>query len=129
MTISFDPVVTDVLLPESLSHAIGYSYSDDPKLMYCAERMKDFDADDYWLSQCDLSGGSSGGPWSQPFSMTNGDGVIISVNSWGYTNQPGMAGPKLHSTSAACVFATAKTTSTAPTFTDGNAGAIADCGF
>ena len=32
-------------------------------------------------------------------------GPIISVNSWGYTNQPGMAGPKLSGTSAECLFA------------------------
>ena len=52
----------------------------------------------FWLPNCGLSGGSSGGPWVQPF--TNGNGTIISVNSWGYTNQPGMAGPKLSGTSA-----------------------------
>ena len=57
----------------------------------------------WWLASCGLSGGSSGGPWMQPF--TNGDGSLISVNSWGYTNQPGMYGPKLSGTSASCVFA------------------------
>jgi hypothetical protein len=60
--------------------------------------------------------------------MTTGDGPIISVNSWGYTNQPGMAGPKLFGTSASCVFAVAKATPIAGTFADGSAGAIADCG-
>ena len=49
--------------------------------------------DDWWLGQCGLSGGSSGGPWLQP--VNGGNGPIISVNSWGYTNQPGMAGPRL----------------------------------
>jgi hypothetical protein len=32
-----------------------------------------------------------------------GTGPIISVNSWGYTNQPGMAGPVLDA-SAQCTF-------------------------
>ena len=128
MSMSFDPVNTNLGQSGSLSHAIGYSYSEDPKLMYCSERMEDLDSANYWLGHCGLSGGSSGGPWSQPFDMTTGDGPIISVNSWGYTNQPGMAGPKLFGTSAACVFAVAKSTSIAGSFSDGNAGAIADCG-
>jgi hypothetical protein len=32
----------------------------------------------------------------------------VAVNSWGYTNLLGMAGPKLSGTSAACVFDMAK---------------------
>ena len=63
----------------------------------------------WWLPSCGLTGGSSGGPWLQP--ADGGNGPIISVNSWGYTNSPGMAGPKLSGTSAACVFTAAKTLS------------------
>lgn len=101
--------------------ALGYSYSEDPKFMYCAEDMQQLDQANWWQASCALSGGSSGGPWMQPFS--GGTGSLISVNSWGYTNQPGMAGPKLSGTSAACVFGLAKTQSlaTVPT-TDGNEG-------
>jgi hypothetical protein len=36
-----------------------------------------------------------------------GQGPIISVNSWCYTNQPGMAGPRLWGSSAEGVFAQA----------------------
>ena len=61
--------------------------------MYCAEDLSQFDGANWLLASCGLSGGSSGGPWMQPFS--NGNGSLISVNSWGYTNQPGMYGPKL----------------------------------
>jgi len=101
--------------------ALGYSYDEDPKFMYCAEDMQQLDQANWWLDTCGLSGGSSGGPWMQPFS--GGTGSLISVNSWGYTNQPGMAGPKLSGTSASCVFALAKSTTFAsvPT-TDGNEG-------
>ena len=88
------------------AHALGYSYSDDPNFMYCAEPLANLDAANWWLGSCGLSGGSSGGPWMQPIS--GGAGPIISVNSWGYTNQPGMAGPKLSGTSASCVFGVAK---------------------
>jgi hypothetical protein len=107
----------------AMAHALGYSYSDDPSFMYCAEPLTtESDYGDYWLGQCDLSGGSSGGPWLQP--VNSGNGPIISVNSWGYTNQPGMAGPRLSGTSAGCVFTKARGQSFA---TVTNRGTIADC--
>jgi len=102
--------------------ALGYSYDVDPQFMYCAEDMQQLDQANWWLGNCDLSGGSSGGPWMQPFS--GGTGSLISVNSWGYTSSPGMAGPKLSGTSASCVFSLAKsrTFASVPT-TDGDEGA------
>ena len=106
----------------TLSHALGYSYDVDPQFMYCADPLEILDASDYWLPNCGLTGGSSGGPWSQPFNVSTGNGPIISVNSWGYTNQPGMAGPKLAGTSASCVYAAAKSSPLGLTYTDGNAG-------
>jgi hypothetical protein len=105
LPVSYDPPTTG-----AVTHALGYSYSEDPKFMYCAEPVTDLDAANWWLASCGLSGGSSGGPWIQPMDAGTGSGPIISVNSWGYTNQPGMAGPKLSGTSAACLFAAAKST-------------------
>jgi hypothetical protein len=104
--------------------ALGYSYSDDPNFMYCAEDLSQYDAANWLLASCGLSGGSSGGPWMQPF--TGGSGSLISVNSWGYTNQPGMYGPKLSGTSASCVFTRAKS-ATVTTTVDGDEGATATC--
>jgi hypothetical protein len=81
----------------------------------------------WWLPSCGLSGGSSGGPWGQP--LSNGDGPVISVNSWGYTNSPGMAGPKLSGSSASCVFGVATSTpltGVVPT-TDGDEGVETNC--
>ena len=103
------------------TYAIGYSYSDDPNLMYCAEDMTTEGTANWWLPSCGLSGGSSGGLWDQ-------DGSIVSVNSWGYTTSPGMAGPKLNGTSASCVYSEAKTVpfGTVPT-TAGDAGVKAAC--
>ncbi|RLA37856.1 MAG: hypothetical protein DRR03_01775 [Gammaproteobacteria bacterium] len=88
------------------THALGYSYSDDPNFMYCAEDMtKEGTADvNWWLPSCGLSGGASGGPWVQPMDVNAGNGQIISVNSWGYTTSPGMAGPYLNSSEANCLF-------------------------
>ncbi len=34
---------------------------------------------------CDMTGGSSGGPWLQPFTEGNGVGTIRGVNSYGYS--------------------------------------------
>jgi len=95
------------------THALGYSYSEDPNFMYCAEDMttvdyKEGSTQNWWLGHCDLSGGSSGGPWLQP--VTAGNGPIMSVNSWGYTTQSGMAGPYLHSSSASCLLSFAEST-------------------
>jgi len=107
------------------THALGYSYSEDPKLMYCAEDMAQLDSANWWLDSCGLSGGSSGGAWLQPFNGSTGS--LISVNSWGYTGQPGMAGPKLSGTSASCIFSNAKTR-TVTTTTDGDEGiAVTTC--
>ena len=87
--------------------ALGYSYSEDPELMYCTEGLgTESSHGSLWLSQCGLSGGASGGPWMQP--LSGGSGTIISVNSWGYTNQPGMAGPPLAGSTASCLFTAAE---------------------
>jgi hypothetical protein len=60
---------------------------------------------------------------------STGSGTVISVNSWGYTNQPGMAGPKLNGTSASCVFDVAKGTAFASIPSgDGNAGVAVGAG-
>lgn len=108
------------------THALGYSYSDDPNFMYCAEDMTTIEADNWWLPSCELSGGASGGPWVQP--MIDGSGEVISVNSWGYTTAPGMAGPMLNDSSAECLFEDAiyidlDTVSKS----DGYSGSIVDC--
>jgi hypothetical protein len=104
----------------TFTHALGYSYSDDPKLMYCAENLGTTGSHNWWLASCGMSGGSSGGPWIQP--LKDGTGPIVSVNSWGYSNQPGMAGPKLSNSSASCVFGVAQGDD-APT----NRGIVATC--
>ncbi len=110
------------------THALGYSYSEDPKFMYCAEDMTTEGDYNWWLPSCELSGGSSGGPWVQKMDETSGDGPVISVNSWGYAGSPGMAGPKLNGTSAICIFLTASVTSFLPADTaEGKEGIAQIC--
>ncbi len=112
------------------TYALGYSYNVDPQFRYCAEDMTTKETVNWWLPSCGLSGGSSGGPWVQDGTNTwtgNASGNIISVNSWGYTNQPGMAGPKLVDTSALCVFNSAKSELFPSNPLDGNAGKAVSC--
>ncbi len=97
----------------SFTHGLGYSYSEDPAFMYCAEGLGTQGSDNWWLSQCGLTGGSSGGPWVQP--LSGGSGPVISVNSWKYSGQAGMAGPRLAGTSAACLFTAAQNATLAVT--------------
>jgi len=126
-----DPAVDDGVPGRASSdytRALGYSYSDDPNFMYCAEDMTTEGSANWWLPSCGLSGGSSGGPWVQKMG-SSGSGDIISVNSWGYTDQPGMAGPKLSGTSASCLFTTVAKVQplTSVPATDGNEGVISTC--
>ena len=114
---------------QDFTYALGYSYSSDPNFMYCAEDMTSTNGTaNWWLSSCGLSGGASGGPWIQPMSTVTGGGDIVSVNSWGYTNAAGMAGPKLVGTSAGCVFDAARTLAfPAARPADGQAGSAVTC--
>jgi hypothetical protein len=92
------------------THALGYSYSKDPDFRYCAQGLTiEGSYNDYWLADCRLSGGSSGGPWTQSTDADLGTGPIMSVNSWGYSNSPGMGGPPLGD-AAACLLDAARTT-------------------
>jgi hypothetical protein len=119
-----DPAVDDSGTAD-FTFGMGYSYSDDPNFMYCAEDMTTEGTANWWLPSCGLSGGSSGGPWLQP--PQNGSGPIISVNSWGYTTSPGMAGPKLNGTSAQCVFDAAILNGFPANPGDGDAGYAITC--
>jgi hypothetical protein len=97
---------------EQYTHGLGYSYSDDPNFMYCGEKVGlEGSYGDLWLGSCRLSGGSSGGPWTQSTTTDLGVGPLISVNSFGYGNRAGMGGPHLSGNNAQCLFEAAKTSS------------------
>ena len=68
---------------------------DGTKLIYCSGNSgKDFLlSKDHGLG-CNMTGGSSGGPWFDNFSESDGTGVQVSVNSFGYTGEKNaMYGP------------------------------------
>lgn len=68
---------------------------DGTKLIYCSgNSSKDFlFSQDHSLG-CNMTGGSSGGPWFTGFDEAGGTGLQVSVNSFGYTFLPNwMFGP------------------------------------
>ncbi|MGW2563940.1 peptidase [Streptomyces sp. NPDC001514] len=79
-------------------YAFGFpaaSPYDGTKLIYCSgNSSRDFlFSQDHSLG-CNMTGGSSGGPWFTGFSETAGTGLQVSVNSFGYTFLPNrMFGP------------------------------------
>jgi len=127
MTPAFDDGIPGATSAD-YTYALGYSYSDDPHFMYAAEDMTVEGDVNWWLPSCGLSGGASGGPWVQPMDEITGDGPIISVNSWGYTTTPGMAGPQLDVTDAECVWDAAGSTQIESVDSaDGYAGVVETC--
>jgi hypothetical protein len=56
-------------------------------LTYCAGPVRtDRDRHETLSMGCDMTGGSSGGPWFHTFDQGEGAGVVNSVNSYGYRN-------------------------------------------
>jgi V8-like Glu-specific endopeptidase len=49
-----------------------------------------------WGMPCDMTGGSSGGPWLKGFTAAGG-GTLSSLNSYGYSGSAVMYGPKFNS--------------------------------
>ena len=60
---------------------------------------------------CDMTGGSSGGPWLAPFDGTGNNGQLSSLNSYGYSGIRAMHGPVFNSQTAQ-TFSTATSTGT-----------------
>jgi hypothetical protein len=51
-----------------------------------------------WGMACDMTGGSSGGPWVKGLNESNGSGgTVSSLNSYGYSGIKNMYGPKFNS--------------------------------
>ncbi|MFG1943385.1 trypsin-like serine peptidase [Nonomuraea sp. NPDC048826] len=84
-------------------HAVGFGYPADPPyngkhLVYCAGRLRDDpygDTHDQGLG-CDMTAGSSGGPWLSRFDTATGRGTITSLSSFKYSDdQRTMYGPIL----------------------------------
>lgn len=63
-----------------------------------------------WSMPCDMTGGSSGGPWVEAADTTTyADATVSSLNSYGYSGLKYMFGPKFSSTYTKAVFDSADT--------------------
>ncbi|MFI7227535.1 trypsin-like serine peptidase [Nonomuraea angiospora] len=87
--------------PPRGGQVFGFGYPADPPydghhLVYCAGRLR---ADPYGQSRdqglgCEMTAGSSGGPWLTTFDLATGKGTITSVSSFKYSDdQRTMYGP------------------------------------
>jgi V8-like Glu-specific endopeptidase len=83
-------------------HAFGYPAAGKYKgsdLTYCAGPIffdPYNDARTYGMT-CNMTGGSSGGPWLSAFNASTGDtGTLSSLNSYGYSGVKAMHGPKFN---------------------------------
>ncbi|TMR91266.1 trypsin-like serine protease [Nonomuraea basaltis] len=95
--------------------AFGFGYPADPPyngdhLVYCRGRLTDDphgETRDQGLG-CDMTAGSSGGPWMTTFDATTGKGTITSLSSFKYSDDPRtMYGPYLGD-AAKTLFSTAE---------------------
>ncbi|MDJ1138414.1 peptidase [Streptomyces iconiensis] len=95
-------------------YAFGFPAADPydgEKLIYCsATTIKDpLFSNDHGMA-CDMTGGSSGGPWFSKFDESTGTGLQASVNSFGYVFMPDtMFGPYFGA-EAKALYDTAQTT-------------------
>lgn len=83
------------------AYAFGYPAAQKYKgsdLVYCAgEIFEDpYNNEETWGLPCDMTGGSSGGPWLSGFNATEQTGGLSSLNSYGYSGVKAMHGPKFN---------------------------------
>lgn len=73
-------------------------------LTYCAGKISQDPgtANTTWAMACDMTGGSSGGPWFEGLNESTGNGgVLSSLNSYGYSGIRNMYGPKFNANTEA----------------------------
>lgn len=100
MGISFDGLAYN-----ANTHLFGYPGARDPDFMYTEGYTETSPVTNGgWYVACSgLTGGASGGPWTQSNPNT-GQMVVGSVNSWGWSNgNPGMGSPP-YDVGAKCVY-------------------------
>ena len=88
-------------------------------LTYCSDQVftDTRNANLTWGIDCDMTGGSSGGPWLTSFDSNSGIGTLSSVNSYGYGNTARMYGPKFNTNTQTTFNAAQSATTTNVTVT------------
>ena len=99
---TFSHLATEMSL-NTVASAFGYPAAGKYKgkdLTYCqgpTTRDSAVGTNNYKLA-CNMTGGSSGGPWFSGFDSSGNSGVIRSLNSYGYSGQSNMYGPIFNGT-------------------------------
>ena len=83
----------------AFGYPAGGKYSPGNELVYCSGSLG---TDIYNLGRtyrlgCDMTGGSSGGPWLTGFATNGNSGTLSSLNSYTYSGITAMYGPKFNS--------------------------------
>jgi len=112
--------------------SLGYSMEHNPDFRYCADNTGFKEAASgvrtYWLSNCGLTGGASGGPWVKNMD-SKGKGTIVSVNSWSLASVSGMGGPIIDEKNARCLINAARAVDyeAVAALPDGEQGIFVNC--
>jgi hypothetical protein len=98
------PVATSGVSAGNKLYAFGYPAAGKYKgrdLVYCAGNIfnDSLNANQTWGMACNMTGGSSGGPWLSGFEGSSP--ALSSLNSYGYQGLSNMYGPKFNSNTAA----------------------------
>ena len=99
--------VTTALATGNTLYAFGYPAAGKYKgkdLTYCKGPIfqDPYNANLTWGMTCDMTGGSSGGPWlAGTTNPANGSGSLGSLNSYGYSGVNAMHGPKFNNDTTA----------------------------
>jgi V8-like Glu-specific endopeptidase len=96
MAVAFGGVTSGSSLYAFGYPAAGKYHGND--LTYCAGPISPdaYNANLTWGMSCDMTGGSSGGPWLADFNTATGRGTMSSLNSYGYSGIRAMYGPKFN---------------------------------
>lgn len=87
----------------AFGYPAGGKYSPGNELVYCAGSLGTdiFNLGRTYRISCDMTGGSSGGPWLTGFTSNGNNGPLSSLNSYTYSGITAMYGPKFNSTTQA----------------------------
>jgi hypothetical protein len=82
----------------AFGYPAGGSYSPGHELAYChgSAGFDRWNANTTYRLSCNMTGGSSGGPWFVGFDATGNTGTLSSLNSYGYSGVQAMHGPKFN---------------------------------
>jgi hypothetical protein len=109
------PILYPAIATGDPVHAFGYPAAGryhGKDLTYCTGPTFDdqYNGNKTWGIACNMTGGSSGGPWLGGFTQ-GGSGTLTSLNSYGYNGLSNMYGPKFNANTQA-VYNRANTSTT-----------------